>query len=642
LVNSLVISVRDLPSRVTDFLYQAVEDRGASGNPAENPGHYELQGDDEGIIPLQSVVYNPLTATNGNPATGTITLTFAQPLPDDRYTLTISDSIKDPAGNALDGESQLNEPHDSPDFPSGDGQPGGDFVARFTVDSRPEIGVTGSGNVWVDINGNERFDPTNPDFINRDIVYAFGTGNSGTNQAFTSDDFFAGNFRSAGGAADGFDKLAVYGSVGAGIAGPWRFLVDTDNDGTPDVIQAQDTSGFTGAQLNGLPVAGNFAPTAGDEVGIFNGTSWLLDTDGDYILDTEIVSALRGYPIVGDFDGDGLDDLGTWHNESTNTGQFQFDLANDGLGVGPILTINFGFLGVRERPIAADMDQDGIDDVGLWVPDRAGVSPGTGSEWFFLVSGDPIGANRVTGQVNTLSHAFEPVPFGNDLYMQFGDEYALPIVGNFDPPIATDTDVEVEVDDDEPGPGTRLDVNQDGSVSPADVLIVINDLNLKGARPQEPIQPGAVDTDVTNDSFITPADVLRIVNFLNANNAGLAEGEGFAAISLNHGLDRAAILADLGEGEASLFQFSAFAMPDYSVGTGGFEHADATASSERDAANDEVLASVVNDGAISINEVRDELFAETDLEDDLLDALANDVSSHRRLSDLDDIFGELG
>ena len=644
LVNSLVISVQDLPNRVTNWLYQAVEDRGANGNPAENPGHYEVKGDAEGVIPLQSVVYNPIAATNGNPATGTITLTFLEPLPDDRFTLTISDEIKDPAGNALDGESQLNEPHDSPVFPSGDGQPGGDFVARFTVDSRPEVGVWGSGNVWVDINGNETFDPINRDFTNRDIVYSFGNGNGGTNQAFTSDDFFAGNFRdTVSNVADGFDKLAVYGNVGAGLNGPWRFLVDTDNDGVPNVVQDQNASGFSGTLLNGLPVAGNFAPTDGDEVGVFNGATWLLDTTGNYVLDTQINSQLRGYPIVGDFDGDGLDDLGTWHNESSNTGQFQFDLANDGLGVGPIQTIDFGFLSVRERPVAADLDQDGIDDVGLWVPDRAGVMPGAGAEWFFLVSGDPTGANRVTSQVNTLQHAFEPVPFGDDLYMQFGDEYGLPILGNFDPPIGPDGEGQGGAGGPENPVFHRLDVNKDGSISPIDALQVINTLNGDGPREAARALPGERDYDANEDRFVTSRDVGVIVNYLNSQAVSEGEGEGLTAISLNSGIDRAAILADLGEGEASLLQFSTFAMPNYSVGTSVFEQADAPASSKLDAAADEVLASVVNGSraTIKINEVRHELFAETDLEDDLLDALANDVSGRQKHSDLDEIFGDL-
>ena len=110
-------------------------------------------------------------------------LTFANPLPDDRYTLTIKDNVVDPAGNKLDGESNALEPNGAPTFPSGDGQPGGNFVARFTVDSRPEIGTWSGGSVYIDTNGNFIFDPTNTDATNRDLVYTLG---------FTSDNMFAG------------------------------------------------------------------------------------------------------------------------------------------------------------------------------------------------------------------------------------------------------------------------------------------------------------------------------------------------------------------------------------------------------------------------------------------------------------------
>ena len=93
----------------------------------------------------------------------------------------------DYAGNRLDGEMNTVEPHEYVQYqwPSGDGIPGGDFVARFTVDSRPEIGVYHSGSVWVDTNGNFIFDPDNLDFTNRDITYMLG---------YTTDNLFAGNF----------------------------------------------------------------------------------------------------------------------------------------------------------------------------------------------------------------------------------------------------------------------------------------------------------------------------------------------------------------------------------------------------------------------------------------------------------------
>ncbi|MFH1918923.1 MAG: Ig-like domain-containing protein [Planctomycetota bacterium] len=442
LVHALDIAFVDQPTRVNgalNFVYPAVNQILAT-----QPGNYLLVGDANGVIPIQSIGFNDTTVAGGIGMT-TVTLNFFDPLPDDRFTLTVFDRIKDDAGNALDGESNTIEPQDNPQFPTGDGDPGESFVGRFTVDSRPEIGVWSAGSVYVDTNGNFHFDPTNLDYTNRDITYLMG---------FASDDIFAGNFASLFDnlatpgvderVADGFDKLAAYGH---NTAGRYRWLVDTDNDGVADMTSVEP-AGFNGL---GKPVAGNFDVVNpndpndpgllnGDEVGLFTGSSWLLDTDHDFLVSDEVPinPGLVGYPIVGDFDGDGQDDLATYLS-----GVFSFDLfANAGLGVEPVVptvTLNFlQFIGTRERPVAADMNQDGIDDLGLWVPDRSGVLPETGGEWYFLIStptlADPL-ANPA-GTVDWLDHPFSPVPFGDDLFAQFGDEYAAPIVGNFDPPVA--------------------------------------------------------------------------------------------------------------------------------------------------------------------------------------------------------------
>jgi len=76
-----------------------------------------------------------------------------------------------------------------------------------------------------------------------------------------------------------------------------------------------------------------------------------------------VSSDLRDWNRVADAlvrsDEVGFDDLATWTDD-----RFQFDLANGALrgwnGTADA-TINFGFIGVRERPVAADMDQDGIE-----------------------------------------------------------------------------------------------------------------------------------------------------------------------------------------------------------------------------------------------------------------------------------------
>jgi hypothetical protein len=50
--------------------------------------------------------------------------------------------------------------------------------------------------------------------------------------------------------------------------------------------------------------------------------------------------------------------------------------------------------------------------------------------------GDTIAVGGTLNSISKLNHAFDISPFGNDIAAEFGDEQALPIVGNFDPPAA--------------------------------------------------------------------------------------------------------------------------------------------------------------------------------------------------------------
>lgn len=406
LVTQIAVRVEDLPARVLEFQNPAV-----NAIVAVSPGLYRLTGDANGNIPIASVEFLPDPFVAGQPASGTLVLHFAKPIPDDRYTLTIDDALVDDVGNRLDGESNAAEPQEQPHFPSGDGQPGGDFVARFTVDSRPEIASWNSGNVYVDTNGNFHFDPTNVDYTNRDLTYQFGT---------SADNVFAGNFvAAANGVADGFSKLGAYGRVN----GQYRWLIDTDNDGVFN-LNINDP-----ANVNGLPVAYNFDNNAinGDEVGLFAGNTLTIDNNHDFQVNQTIQTGVTGYAVVGDFDKDGKFDVITYRDDT-----FFADLGANGYGQ---LDRQFTFItpfptGVRERPVAADMDQDGYTDLGLWVPDRTGAGAGT-AEWYILISG----GHSILDRLNPLNQiAFSQDPLGKDLFSQFGGDFALPVIGNFDPP----------------------------------------------------------------------------------------------------------------------------------------------------------------------------------------------------------------
>ena len=430
LIDGLTVRFMDAPERGADpFKYSA-----AIKALLEVPGNYALVGDHTGTVFITSAtVDNNEVVITGSNAAADVKLTFSAALADDRYTLTVSDAIADRAGNRLDGESQTAAPFNEDmvvAFPSGDRLPGGDFVARFTVDSRPEIGSFASGSVTIDINGNFVWDPEGQDndATNRDLTFTLPVTNNGqlTTDGFSVHDaLFAGNFAPLNGTADGFDKLAAFGRLN----GQFRFIVDTNNDGVVDtsqgdIFQLQNPN----IVIDGLPFAGNFDGNAanGDEVGLYNAGAWFLDTNRNFIIEPGeqlAGSNMLGYPIVGDFDGDGADDLAVFNNDV-----FYFDLNRNGTFD---VTLNWGFSGVGERPVAADMNQDGIDDIGLWVPRNSASLPQEIAEWFFLVS-DASQANA--GTVDALNHPFETVPFGDDLAAMFGDELALPILGNFDPP----------------------------------------------------------------------------------------------------------------------------------------------------------------------------------------------------------------
>ncbi len=310
LTYGITINIQDLPPRelaaltglppsfANELAFKPELVTGFTANPVTGPGPdggITLVGDSNGRIAFR-VVVNPLdttppdplppntTSINGVPAaTGEIQLQFIDAngnpiaLPDDRYTLTIKDTtVVDPAGNLLDGESNAQEPLNNPTFPSGNGVPGGDFVARFTVDSRPEIGSYVGQQIHEDTNGNFVYDPQNPDFTNRDLSLTLQVDPSLVGKVSplgVHDAVFTGNFFNPtlipGGegpgtpvGANGFDELAAFGydPLLYGGSGGFRWLIDLNGDGviTPNEVFLMP-KGFSNP---GIPLAGDFSKRA--------------------------------------------------------------------------------------------------------------------------------------------------------------------------------------------------------------------------------------------------------------------------------------------------------------------------------------------------------------------------------------------
>ena len=321
-------------------------------------------------------------------------------------------------------------------------------------------------------------------------------------------------------AASGFDKLGAYGRFG----GKYSFILDTNDDGVGDFSSLMPAA----YQVNGMPVAGNFnAAHPGDEIGLFDGSFWYLDTSGNNQIDVgeRFASNFNGLPLIGDFNGDGNgdgnDDLAVFVND---TNKFIFDTNRDGIAdftwnVADQLGRFGGLSGFTDRPVAGDLNLDGIDDIGLWAKDRQGTLPRNSGEYFFWVS------DRVNANPANVFDSFSPAPLGNDLSAQFGDELALPIFGNFDPPVAGSTE-DTNPLHRHPAP---LDINGDGTISPLDALLVINVLNnFRGLPTSDPVRAfftiGQVKADSSGDRAVTPVDVLLVINALNQRSRGV-EGE---------------------------------------------------------------------------------------------------------------------
>ncbi|HTN74876.1 MAG TPA: dockerin type I domain-containing protein [Pirellulaceae bacterium] len=502
LVSELELVFHDGPQRDSGLLTAFA----LNATLAAQTQHYELRGELHGLITIASIAIDQTIDADGI-AISSVRLSFAQPLPDDRYTLTVFDSLSDVAGNALTG---------------------GDYVTSFFVDSRSELGTWQSGATGVDLNGNGSFDPgATPAVLNADLTYHFGTA---------ADAIFAGNFHIAAlGAANGFDKLAAYGVVG----GQHRFVIDTDHDGVPDNVPGLFP--LVGASLSvlnisGLPFAGRFDGNNlnGDEVGLFANDTWYFDTNHNYVLDSDdaqLVSELRGVPIVGDFDGDGFDDLATWHD-----GHFQIDLARGvarGWDGSADFTVRFDLGSAQARPIATDWNRDGIDDLGLWLPD-SNTSPDT-AQWYFVLSGEqadgtPIPLvlsgsvpdapeHRVRWDEANQERSFVFTPGAGDFALLFGVKTALPLVGNFDP-------LPQKAASGSPGqftnPTNPLDVDNDGEITVTDAAYLVNNINAFGFRTLTSTlrTPDGPFYDVDGDRQITAIDALTIINYLNTRGSG--------------------------------------------------------------------------------------------------------------------------
>lgn len=186
-------------------------------------------------------------------------------------------------------------------------------------------------------------------------------------------------------AAAGLGPVAPPCRIGEFVAATSTFRLDVNGDGawSGDAPQsgADVAIGVDAASGPGAPLVGDWNGDLVDDVGKQVGTRYAIDLDGDAIWEdgggdraTDFAKSFgAGVPIIGDWDGDGRDQIGTY---IPATGRFLLDANGDGIwnGIagGDVNTIvaAFAIPGQQTAPVVGDWNGDGTTDLGVFFVDR--------------------------------------------------------------------------------------------------------------------------------------------------------------------------------------------------------------------------------------------------------------------------------
>jgi len=170
---------------------------------------------------------------------------------------------------------------------------------------------------------------------------------------------------------------AAVAAVGTWRPGDSKFRLDANGNGRWDGAAGGDRLTAAFGLATDLPVRGDWNGDGIDDLGVRSpGTSkFALDTNGngrwDRTAGGDLQTIAFGYaadlPVSGDWNGDGTDDIGVWR---PSTRQFYLDLNGndrwDRPRGGDLRIDGFGL--AADLPVTGDWNGDGTDDIGVWRP----------------------------------------------------------------------------------------------------------------------------------------------------------------------------------------------------------------------------------------------------------------------------------
>jgi len=158
------------------------------------------------------------------------------------------------------------------------------------------------------------------------------------------------------------------------VASAPNFYLDTWHDTGYNSFFTSDVFGASGD----IPVIGDWDGTGRKRIGVFRNGTWILDTNGNGVLDAtdQVVSFGQAgdVPVLGDWTGSGQIKLGLFRS-----GTFILDLSGHLSGTPTGLAdATFAFGAAGDIPVASDWSHTGITRVGVfrngqWLVDYSGT-----------------------------------------------------------------------------------------------------------------------------------------------------------------------------------------------------------------------------------------------------------------------------